>query len=40
MAEMTQQKEVRRRNRRLGLLLISLLAVLYLVAVVGVLVLN
>jgi hypothetical protein len=40
MAEMTQPKDVRRRNRRLGLLLISLLAVLYLVAVVGVLVLN
>jgi hypothetical protein len=37
---MVSDPEVRRQNRRVGLLIVAFLVVLYLIAIVGVLVLN
>jgi hypothetical protein len=40
MVNVAEPTDLRRQNRRLGLILVILLAVLYIVAVVGVIFLN
>ena len=40
MVKRGEDQGLRRQNRRLGLILVILLAVLYMVAIVGVIVLN
>ena len=40
MVKQAEDHDLRRQNRRLGLILVTLLAVLYVVAIVGVIVLN
>jgi hypothetical protein len=37
---MVSDREVRQQNRRLGLLIVAALGLLYLIAIIGVLVLN
>lgn len=39
-SNLAQEKHVRHQNRRLGAILISTLVVLYIVAIVGIIVLN
>ena len=40
MKHMVSDREIRQQNRRVGLIIVALLALLYLIAIVGVLVLN
>jgi hypothetical protein len=40
MVRRAEDQDLRRQNRRLGLILVTLLAVLYIIAIVGVIVLN
>jgi hypothetical protein len=40
MKHMVSDREIRQQNRRVGFIIVALLALLYLIAIVGVLVLN
>jgi hypothetical protein len=40
MKHMVSDRDIRQQNRRVGLIIVALLALLYLIAIVGVLVLN
>jgi hypothetical protein len=40
MIDMVSDREVRQQNRRLGWLIVAALGLLYLIAIIGVLVLN
>jgi len=40
MVNMAEDKQLRRQNRRLGMILVMSLAVLYLIAIMGVIFLN
>ena len=40
MKHMVSDRDVRQQNRRVGFIIVALLALLYLIAIVGVLVLN